>query len=247
MMERALWLKQMQEKTEALYDHFSPLYWVNFGLHQSETHQAFLQKFLERLPPGSRLLSAGCGAGLHDGMLLEAGHSLVGIDLSEGMLARAREQFPQAQYLKMGLQEMDFRNEFEGATCIDALEHIFPEDWPVIVRGFREALKPGGWLYFTVDVSAAEHLEEAYERGRSQGLPVVFGEVAADVDAAFDKLMAFKAGEVPDGDLADSGVYHYYPPLEQVRGWLGQEMFVIEAEAAGRWYRHFLARRMGDG
>ena len=63
MMERAEWLKQMREKTEALYDHFSPLYWVKFGLYANETHQQYLQKFLEMLAPRSTLLSAGCGAG----------------------------------------------------------------------------------------------------------------------------------------------------------------------------------------
>jgi hypothetical protein len=45
----------------------------------------------------------------YDGILLEAGHSVVGIDQSAGMLARARERFPAARYEKMGLQEMDFR------------------------------------------------------------------------------------------------------------------------------------------
>jgi hypothetical protein len=30
-MERAEWLKQMRDKAEKLYDHFSPLYWVKYG------------------------------------------------------------------------------------------------------------------------------------------------------------------------------------------------------------------------
>ena len=38
-MERAAWLKQMREQAEALYDHFSPFYWVKFGLGASETHR----------------------------------------------------------------------------------------------------------------------------------------------------------------------------------------------------------------
>ena len=35
-MERAEWLKQMREKAEALYDHFSPQYWVTFGLYAND-------------------------------------------------------------------------------------------------------------------------------------------------------------------------------------------------------------------
>jgi len=243
-MERAEWLKQMRDKAEKLYDHISPLYWEKYGMWVSETHVRYLLKFLGRLPPRSALLSAGCGAGLYDGMLLEAGHSVVGIDLSDGMLARARERFPSIRYEKKGLQEMDFQNEFDGAICIDALEHVFPEDWPVIVRGFREALKPGGVLYFTLEVSATDWLEEAYEQATSRGLPVVFGEVAAEVDEAFEKAMAMEYGDIPD-ELADKTVYHYYPSVEQVRKWLDQEKFAVEAEDTGIiWYEHFLVTKM---
>jgi len=113
-MERAEWLKQMREKAEALYDHLSPKYWITFGLGANETHREVLQKFLGRVAPRGTLLSAACGAGRYDGMLLEAGHSVVGIDQSAGMLARAREHFPEVQYKKMGLQEMDFREAFHG-------------------------------------------------------------------------------------------------------------------------------------
>jgi cyclopropane fatty-acyl-phospholipid synthase-like methyltransferase len=235
----------MRDKAEALYDHFSPLYWVKYGTKASETHIRYLLKFLGRVPPGSALLSAGCGAGLHDGMLLEAGHSVVGIDLSEGMLARARERFPSVRYEKKGLQEMDFQDEFDGVICIDALEHVFPEDWPGIVRGFREALKPGGMLYFTLDISATDLLEEAYEQAKAQGLPVVFGEVVAEVDEAFEKVMAMDYEDIP-GELADKAVYHYYPSVDQVRKWLDQEKFIIEAEDMGVWYRHFLVKKMSE-
>ena len=42
-MERAEWLAQMRAKAEALHDHFSPRYWVEFGLYDNET-----QTWLER-------------------------------------------------------------------------------------------------------------------------------------------------------------------------------------------------------
>ena len=246
-LERAEWLKQMREKAEKLYDHFSPLYWVKYGRSVDETHREYLQKFLERVPPHSNLLSAGCGAGKYDGMLLEAGHSVVGIDQSEGMLARAREHFPEVRYEKIGLQEMDFREAFDGVICIDAMEHICPEDWPGILRKFREALKPGGVLYFTVDLGG-DYVEGAYERGKALGLPVVYGEVADKVEEAYERAMAMEMPIVPD-DLGDSAVYHYHPPLEQVRTWLIQAGLAIEEEGTGsgdeHWngYQHFMVRK----
>jgi 2-polyprenyl-3-methyl-5-hydroxy-6-metoxy-1,4-benzoquinol methylase len=239
-MERAEWLKQMREKAEALYDHFSPLYWVKFGLYANETHRAYLQRFLERVVPRGALLSAACGAGRYDGILLEAGHSVLGIDQSEGMLARAREHFPGVTYKKKSLQEMDFRETFDGITCIDAMEHVCPEDWPGILKRFQEALKPGGVLYFTVDLADADEMEAAYERAKALGLPVVFGEVADRVEKAYEQIKA--SGMLPDG-LADAAVYHYHPPLEQVRTWIEQAGLVIDEEGTGDWYAHFVVRK----
>ena len=181
-MERAEWLKQMREMAEALYDHFSPEYWVRFGLYENAAHREYLQKFLERVPPHSSLLSAACGAGRYDGFLFEAGHSVVGLDQSAGMLARAREQFPEIRYEKMGLQEMDFHEVFDGAICMDAMEHIPPEDYPVILRKFQEALKPGAPLNVTgtpgdsfVTVNWSPPADDGANTTAAAGAPTVTG------------------------------------------------------------------------
>ena len=240
-MERAEWSKQVRDKAEKLYDLYAPRYWTELGLYPNETHLEFLRKFLERIPPQSRVLSAGCGAGRYDGILLDAGHSVVGVDHSAGMLARAREHFPQVRYEKMGLQEMDFKDEFDGVVCIDALEHVFPEEWPGIVRGFREALKPEGVLYFTAE-TGGDHVEDAYKRAKALGLPVVFGEVADQLEEAYGRAVA-SGGKARAEDVA---AYHYAPSLEQVRTWVNQEGLAIEEEGTGNWYEHFLVRKTGS-
>ena len=239
-MEREEWLKQIRQKTEALYDHFSPKYWVTFGFYPNETHLEYLKKFLERVPPNSTLLSAACGAGRYDGILLEAGHSVVGIDQSAGMLRRAKEHFPQIRYEKLGLQEMDFHEVFDGIICMDAMEHIFPEDYPKILHNFQETLKPGGLLYFTAE-SAEDtdfDLEIHYKQAKAFGLPVVFGEMVDE--AAYER--AFEQSDVA-GVQADIAAYHYYPSLEQVRTWINDAGLVIEDEGTGNGYEHFIVRK----
>ena len=239
-MERAEWLKQMRDRAEALYDHLSPKYWVTFGLAANETHREYLRRFLERMGPRSTLLSAACGAGRYDGMLLEAGHSVVGIDQSAGMLARAREHFPEARYEKMSLQEINFREAFDGVICMDAMEHVCPEDWPGILRRFREALKPDGVLYVTVVLAEADELEKAYERAKGRGLPVVFGELADQVEEAYERELGLP---VVLAEEADEAAYHYCPSMEQVRAWIGQAGLVFEEEGTGNWYEHFVVRK----
>jgi SAM-dependent methyltransferase len=105
-VERREWLWLIRDRAEALYDHLSPRYGASLGLCANETHREFLALLLGRMAPGSTLLSAACGAGRYDGILLEAGHAVVGIDQSAGMLARARERFPEVRYKRLGLQEI---------------------------------------------------------------------------------------------------------------------------------------------
>jgi SAM-dependent methyltransferase len=241
-MERAEWLKQMREMTEALYDHVSPAYWSKFGLYENKAHQEYLQKFTGRIARGGTILSAACGAGRYDGMLLEAGHNVIGIDQSAGMLRRAKEHFPAARYEKMGLQEIDFLEAFDGAICMDALEHICPEDWPGILKRLREVLKPDGLLYFTVEVPDEGEVQASYERAKTMGLPVVLGELADEVEASYEKVKADDPQGMP-GELEDVMVYHYYPSQDQVKEWVEQAGLVIEEKGTGNGYDHYLVRR----
>jgi cyclopropane fatty-acyl-phospholipid synthase-like methyltransferase len=157
------------------------------------------------------------------------------------MLERAKEQFPQARYEKIRLQEMDFHEMFDGAICMDAMEHIFPEDWLGIMQRFRDALKPGGLLYFTMELPDTD-LKASYELAQAMGLPVVFGELADKVEASYEQVKTFDATGVPD-ELAGLAAYHYYPSLEQARAWIEEAGLVVEEEGTGNGYKHFIVRR----
>nr|BBH94766.1 hypothetical protein KTA_29650 [Thermogemmatispora argillosa] len=103
--------------------------------------------------------------------------------------------------------------------CIDALEMLPPEDWPLVLANLRRAVKPGGLLHLTVELIEATERERAFLLGRAQSLPIVPGEYA------------HHAG------------YHYYPSLEQVRAWLEAAGLVTLEECTGDGYQHFLLQR----
>jgi 2-polyprenyl-3-methyl-5-hydroxy-6-metoxy-1,4-benzoquinol methylase len=254
-MDRSEWLKKTRLMAEAMYDRCALAYWSQFGRDMTATHRQFMEKFLARLQIPGAILDAACGAGLYDGMLLKAGHTVLGIDQSVGMLARAREhypkeQFPDLHYLKMGLQNMDFQAVFAGAICMDAMEHICPEDWPGILDNFSQALKPGGVLYVTVDAMEADEYRESYERAKAMGLPVVYGEQVDELDEVYMEAMEHgwsKPWTGPGGRL-DHSVYQYHPSMHQVRTWYAQAGFTIEEQAKGNEYleeyMHVLARKI---
>ncbi len=241
-MERAEWLKQMRQISESLYDRISPGYWTAFGLYENNSHKEYLQKFLASIPRGGTVLSAACGAGRYDGLLLDAGCEVIGIDQSVGMLARARGRFPGVRYEQVALEAMDFESAFDGAICMDAMEHVCPEDWPLILQSFRKGLRPRGLLYFTVEIPDAEELRLSFERARSMGLPVVFGELADQVVEAYGQVRALTPPITPS-DLPGGAVYHYYPSLDQVAIWLGQAGLTIEDQGTGSGYSHIIARK----
>ena len=246
-MDRSEWLKDMREKAEALYDFGAHHYWSSWGIEVSETHRLYMQKFLQRVKPEGRILSAACGAGRFDGFLLDAGHPVLGIDQSAGVLAVARQHFPLERYPPLGgfpglsyeklaMQEMAFHEEFAGVICMDAMEHISPEDWLPIARNFQRALMPGGVLYVTVDWAEPEEMQASLQRARARGLPAVYGEVVDQTDADYAKAMS-------GGEITDAAVYHFHPPLEQVIAWLMEAGLAVVEVATGEEYHHILAEK----
>jgi len=218
-MDRASWLREKRREAEEGYDIlWSPLYDVEGG-YPNASHQRFIQKFVDLFPQNGLLLDAACGTGRYMPQLLEKGHTIIGIDQAQGMLSRAKEKFPAGQFERVGLQEMSFENIFDGAICMDAMEHVSPEDWTLVLHNLHRALKMNGYLYFTVEVQDETEVKAAFDEARQLGLPVVYGEWIND------------------------GVYHYYPSLEQVREWIQQAGLVILEEGEGDGYHHFLMRK----
>jgi hypothetical protein len=74
------------------------------------------------------------------------------------------------------------------------------------------------------------------------GLPVIFGELADEVEASYERVQALDSQEV-QGELADVTVYHYYPSWEQVHEWIEQAGLVIEEKGIGNGYEHYIVRR----
>jgi hypothetical protein len=149
------------------------------------------------------------------------------VDHTQAYLEKVGEKAPGVGTAKHDLQDLPFQAEFDGVMCVDAMEFIPPEDWPVVLGRFRGALRPGGWLYLTVELMTEDGMRSGHEAAVGLGLPVVEeGETI---------------WEEPDW------YYHFYPELDRVRAWLAGAGFQIREELEGPWdedyaYHHLLAR-----
>jgi SAM-dependent methyltransferase len=224
--DRGAWLRHLRRVDERQEDALVGDFDAQWG-EIEPTHQAFVERFLSRLPPGGRVLDAACGTGKYFPMVLASGRGLVGVDHAGAPLANAAAKFPQIPTEQHDLQDLPHQGEFDGVLCVDAMEFVPPEDWPPILERFRRALRPRGWLYLTVELAPDDRVRAANQAARRRGLPVVDGEVI---------------WEGPDG------YYHHYPSMERVRTWLADAGFTIDEEAEGPWheqgyaYHHVLAR-----
>lgn len=217
-MDRATWLKEKRRRAEVRMNTlFAPNYDEHWG-HISATHRAMLARFLTLCPASCTILDAACGTGKYWSIVLESGRGVTGIDQSQQMLNKAKAKFPEVHVEKLGLQEMSYDGAFDGIICVDAMENVFPEDWPHVLSNFHRALRRGGHLYFTVELADEAEIRAAAEAGRRLGLPVV------------------------DGEWAHEGGYHYYPAIEQVRRWTRDARFDILEETARDEYHHFIVR-----
>jgi SAM-dependent methyltransferase len=198
-------------------DH-APTYDAKWG-EISPSHADFVSRLLGVTRPRGLILDAPCGTGKYWPMILESGRSLVGIDQSAGMLQMAAAKFPSVPVGKVGLQDMSFDGAFDAALCVDAMENIAPEDWPIVTERLAAATRPRALLYLTVELIGEDELQPVYESALAAGYPVV------------------------EGEYFDGVGYHYYPQRRAVLGWLEDAGLEIVDQGDGDFYWHLLMRR----
>ncbi len=115
----------------------------------------FLRQVLTNIPSRS-VIDLGCGSGEHSRFLAAEGYSVVGLDRSDSMLAKAHEQPlpPNLQFLLGELQDMStlVEKRFGAAICLgNTLVHLTAEeDLRLALVGVAEILEDNGVLLFQI-------------------------------------------------------------------------------------------------
>ena len=114
-------------------------------------------------PEPPEALDVGCGVGLADGRLLPHVASLHGVDVSEGMVERARAANPAAAYEVYDGRTLPFAEaSFDLVFAICVLHHVEPRDREALATELARVARPGG-----LHVTDAEYLLFFPWRGRA--------------------------------------------------------------------------------
>jgi ubiquinone/menaquinone biosynthesis C-methylase UbiE len=125
------------------YDSWAP--WYDEQPNQLlEIEQPIVREILDGLPIGVAL-DAACGTGRHAAYLASLGHTVIGVDSSPAMLARAREKVPQGEFREADLHQLPLADDsVDLVVCAIALVHL--EDIESPFREFARVLRPEGHL-----------------------------------------------------------------------------------------------------
>ncbi len=100
-------------------------------------------------PPKGRILDLGCAFGFATRRLKRAGYVTVGVDASQSYIERARRADPSGEYYVADATRTPLAdNSFDGAICLDVLEHL-PDERGAVAELAR-LVKPGGTLVLSV-------------------------------------------------------------------------------------------------
>ena len=122
----------------------------------------FLSKLVRLLPEGEKVLDLGCGpAAPIDAYLVNKGFDVTGVDFCQRLLALARKDVPQGEFVEGDFCKVEFDEEsFDAAISLYAIFHIPRKEHEDLFLRMRRFLKPHGLILVTLGTSGNEYGEE---------------------------------------------------------------------------------------
>jgi len=103
--------------------------------------------------PDTLALDAGCGYGVYSLMLSQRGYSVVALDVSAGMLKKAKNSVGEGNvlFVRGSITHLPLREDlFDLTLCLDTLHHFTDSFLVKTLDEFRRTIRHGGFLMIDV-------------------------------------------------------------------------------------------------
>src|SRR3989344_4256049 len=122
----------------------------------------YLDRLIELLPANATILDIGCGSGVPvDRYLLDRGHGVIGLDISEKQIELAKRNNPQAMYEVRDMQELKpSEYSVDAIVSFYAIFHTPRENHLKLLKTLSFYLKERGLLLITMGASEWEGTED---------------------------------------------------------------------------------------
>ena len=132
------------EGVRTMFDRIAPVYDAMNRVMTLGLDQRWRRRTVRlAVQPGDRVLDACCGTGDLAIMAARAGATVVGLDFSTEMLARARRKAPELEWVEGDLLELPFEGEsFDAATVGFGVRNV--ADLGRALAELHRVLRPGG-------------------------------------------------------------------------------------------------------
>lgn len=150
--------------------------WAKAKRDGSAIYHIYLEKpaMYSKLPDlkDKTILCIGCGSGEEVEYLYAHGaKKVVGIDISEGLIAIAKETYPNFEFHVMDMEDLTFpKDSFDVAFSSLTMHYL--DDWTKVLTSLHKVLKKGGIYLFSTNhpfFSATEKSEDEKVKTRLLG------------------------------------------------------------------------------
>lgn len=156
--------------TRRSYDQVAAEYVARIAgeLEHKPLDRDLLDRYADAVRGRGTVCDLGCGPGHVAGYLHERGVEVIGIDLSEGMVAEARRLHPGTTFHQGDMTALEVADgAWAGIVAFYSLIHISREHMPVVLGELNRVLRAGGLLFAAFHLgSETRHVEEMW------GVPV---------------------------------------------------------------------------